>query len=286
MSKPPQITLEDGLTALREVGCRPTEDRAAWLCPRCRVAELTIAQNGAGPHFDCAGDCGDLGAYLATLVNGLPRGRAPKGDHVDEIEVVRDKLNLPELERIVKDGRLGDHYSFVLTDGRSVAIGPVSTLTSQAKFRNAFLPQMRRQAPRFKASDWDDVVERIEKAADERDTIATAEEEALGWIGGWVGRIHAPIVDTGDSGQVWDVLAAPAPAFRAAGGRLWIRLPDLLTWIERQTSTRITLRELSLRLARLGFTKPDDGGQLTARRGSEKRQARYWISPANFEATR
>ena len=288
MSGLPQITLEDGLTALREVGCRPTDDHAAWLCPRCRVAELTIAQNGAGPHFDCAGECGDLGAYLATTRSTACPAAAPTGDHVDEIEVVRDKLKLPELERIVKDGRLGDHYSFVLTDGRSVAIGPVSTLTSQAKFRNAFLPQMRAAGATLQG------VRLGRRRRADRESRRRAGHDRHSRRGGdgldrrlGCRRRGPPRSTSPTSRRSGTCSPARRRAFRTTDGRLYLRIDELKQWIDRHLNERVTQQELSLRLARLGFTRPDDGGQVTAyRAGEKKRQSRYWISPPDFEATR
>lgn len=282
MSGPAPLTLESAQRALRQIGCAPATEGGDWLCPRCGAATLTISQNGAGPRLECAGGCDGIGGYLEAVASL----KMPKGEHVDKREIVRDKLGLPELEGIRKDGRLGEHYSLRLKGGRIVAIGGVDALISQAKFRAAFLPQLRRLPPRHKPADWDAIVELMEQIAEERDTVASAEEEALTWLAGWLHHASVPVVDIADSAQLWDALAGPTPALRTTDGRLCLRLSELLLWIGRRTTERVTQRELSMRLARLGFTRPDDGGQLAARRGAETRRARYWISPAGFEATR
>lgn len=279
------LTLEDGLAMLRQHGCAPTDDRPTWLCPRCRTGDLNVSQNGGAPGFTCGGPrgCDDVGTWLTEMLkHSQGKDRATRGPHVDHVEVLRHHLQLPELQRIVKDGRRGENYQLVLQDGRVIAIGGVAVLTNQTRFRNAVLPQLRRLPPRLKPAQWDDVAEHTEQAAEERDTIASAEEEAVEWIADWLRRSSVPTVDLGDAEQLFDLLASPPRALVTPDGRLCLRLPELLRWIAQRTAERISTREMSTRLAALGFTKPSDGGQLQARRGSEIRKARYWISRPGF----
>jgi len=277
------LTLVVADRVLHQLGCGPTPESAAYTCPRCRTAHLTITSNGAGPTFTCQ-DCGDQSDRLQIAADGLPNGRSPKADYVVTVEVLRDKLKLPELERIVKHGRRGNSYELHLKGGRVVALGAIDGLISQAKFRAAFIPQVRRNPPRHKPADWDDVVEMIEQIAEERDAVVTDEDEAAGWIAGYTAQ--APVlrgVDTADSEQLYDLLGAGRgrlPPFFDRDGRLHLRLEDLVQWLGRQGGVYITSTALSTRLSQLDFERKRIG----ARWGGDLRRAWYVISPANLES--
>lgn len=282
MSGLPPLTLESIDRVLRQLGCGPTPESAAYTCVKCRTEHLTITSNGAGPIVTCA-DCGDLGAYLETVADGLPNGRGAKGAHVDVLEVLRDDLGIPELERVDKHGRMGSNYTLHLTDGRRIEIGSVATLLSQAKFRAAVLPQLRRSPKRQKQAKWDEIIDRIEAFAEERDTVATVEDETRGWLAGYLA--HAAVisaVDTGDSATVHDLIGGSRgglPPFFDREGRLHVRLEPVVQWLGRMAGVRVTAPELSMRLARMDFTRV----RLTGGKGEDTRRARVWVSPADFE---
>jgi len=277
-----RLTLEAVDRVLRQLGCGPTAESAAYTCVRCRTAHLVITANGAGPVVTCP-DCGDMGPYLETVAHGLPNGRGPKGEHVDVLEVLRDDLGIPELERIDKHGRMGSNYTLHLTDGRRIEIGSVVTLLSQAKFRAAVLPQLRRSPKRQKQAKWDEIVDRIEAFAEERDTVATLDDETRGWLAGYLA--HAAVtsaVDTGNSATLHDLIGGSRgglPPFFDREGSLHVRLEPVVQWLGRMAGVRVTTPELSNRLARMDFARV----RLTGTKDDDTRRARVWVSPAAFE---
>jgi hypothetical protein len=268
------IGLEDALRVLREQGC----GSGPYTCPRCKSSALAIGQNGAGPTFTCAGGCENIDAYLDAVASIA----VPQGAHVDHIAVLRDKLNLPELDKVVKHGRLGSAYDLHLSDGRIVAIGNMAIVISQAKFRTVFLPQVRRNPPRYKTDEWDKIVEHIEQAAEERDAVATQADETLSWVAGslTMGRLRRN-VNVSNSAELFELLApghgGKAPFFDTEG-RLHLRLEHIIEWLGR-SHLRVTQMELSARLSELDFERV----QHAARSGDETRKARYWVSTAGIE---
>lgn len=272
------VPLDQALRILREQGCGPNE-AGGYICPRCRAGALTILANGAGPEYRCAGGCDAIGGYLATVATLA----VPKGEHVDRLEVLRGKLKLPELQRIVKHGRMGSGYDLHLADGRIVVLGSMTILQSQAKFRAAFLPQVRRSPPRYKTADWDEVVELVEQSADERDTVSTLNDETLSWIAGAIAdRPLRRNIDTANAATLYELLAPGAngrPAFIDTHLRLHLRLEHLTTWLGRMNGVRVTQPELSTRLSGLDFER----ALHQARCGEKVRKARYWVSPPGLE---
>jgi hypothetical protein len=273
------VGLEDALRILKEQGCGPTPEKQMYTCPRCKTAALNITQNGAGPVFQCADGCVGIDATLEAIASLA----VPKGAHVDTIEVLRGKLNLPELERIVKHGRGGSSYNLHLNDGRVITIGSIAILAAQAKFRTVFLPQVRRNPPRYKPSDWDDIVEQIEQAAEERDAVATQADETMSWIAGSLHtnklRRNINLTSSSDMFELLGPGAAGKPPFFDQDGRLHLRLEHMLEWLGRFGGIRVTMPELSARLSELDFERT----QHAARHGDVTRKARYWVSPAGIE---
>jgi len=290
MTGPEPLTLVVADRILHQLGCGPTTDTAAYTCPRCRTAHLTITANGAGPTLTCPG-CGELSAYLQTCtklpsgrVAGVPGDGHPFGDNVDVLQILRDRLKCPELERIVKHGRRGNSYELHLKGGRVVALGAIDVLISQAKFRAAFIPQVRRNPPRHKPVEWDDVVEMIEQLAEERDAVATIEDETIGWIAGYLGRSSVTRgIDTSNTAAMFELLddaRGDLPPFFDCEGRLHIRLEGVVQWLGRMAGVRVSTTELSARLSALDFERV----RLAKRKGDDLRRAWVSISPAGFES--
>lgn len=272
------LTIEDAQRVLQMHGCWPAEPGERPTCPRCRNAKLTISQNGVGPTFHCDANCDGIGAWLEVAAS-VP---LPGGPNVDPVVVLREKLNLPELTKVVKHGRGGSAYNLHLDDGRVIAIGSIATLANQAKFRTAFLPQVRRSPPRYKVPEWDAIVEQIEQAAEERDAVATQADETMSWVFGslMTGRLKRN-VNVDNSAEMFDLLVTGSggrPSFFDQSGRLHLRLEHMIEWLGR-ISVRVTMPELSARLSELDFERV----QHAARRGDEIRKARYWVSPTGIE---
>jgi hypothetical protein len=276
MTEPAPLTADDIWRLLAQLGC--TSDDEPPRCPLCKTAELTITANGSGPHLTCARGCGHIGAYLQTIAS-LPGG--PKGEHVDKLAVLRDKLALPELRRVVKHGRRGDEYELHLEDGAVVELGPVAVILTQNLFRAAFLPQVRRNPPRYKPAVWDQISELIEQAAEEIET-ATGSEETIGWLMGYLRQQTIKRgVDLGDPAELYPVLKASHDVFADRDGCLHLRLAPFVQWLNRMAGVRVTVPALSTRLTALGFRR----AQHAARQGEQTTRGRYWTSPPDLEST-
>lgn len=280
MTEPAPLTTNDVKRLLAQLGCTGEGDAPAH-CPMCKTARLTITANGAGPHLTCSNGCDHIDAYLQTVAV-MPM---PRGPHVDKLAVLRDKLGLPELERIVKIGTQGSAYELHL-HGRDepVELGPIGNIISQPKFRAAFLPQVRRNPPvRYKADVWDQIAELIEQAAEEHG-IATEHEEMIGWLLAYLPTTALEShrgVDMAQPAMLFAQLKSTAPAFVDMEHCLHLRLQPFIQWLGRMTGVRVTLRELSGRLSAMGFERQ----QHAARNGTDTRNGRYWRSPQGFEET-
>jgi hypothetical protein len=277
MTEPgPSLTTEDVKRLLAQLGCAGEGDGPPR-CPVCKTAELTITTNGSGPHLACANGCGHIGAYLQAIA-ALPM---PKGSHVDRLAVLRDKLALPELERVVKHGRRGDEYELHLAEDVVVELGPIANITQQSRFRNAYLPQVRRNPPRYKNDVWDQIAELIEQVAEEV-SAATGNEELIGWLTGYLrNQTLKRHVDLDATSALHDLLKASCEVFIDTDGCLHLRLAAFAQWVNRMVGVRVSVPELSTRLTKLGFRRK----QHTARKGDEIANGRYWISPPNVEST-
>lgn len=278
------ISREAAERILREIGCAPEGEGSLGTCPVCRSAPLNISQNGNGPHFDCADGCDGIGAFLLGVASAPGADSSEEPDVPALLTLLRKRLALPELVEIVKHGRHGNSYILHLTGGRTVSIAGVTALLSQVRFRSAYLPQVRRNLPRFKAAGWDEIVEAIEQVAQERDAVATPEDETRGWLAGHLA--HATVmreVDTGSAARMFSLLGkrGSPPPFFDREGRLHVRLEPVVEYLGRFGGARVTTPELSTRLSQLGF----DGRRLAARQGEEVRRARYWVSSPGFEDT-
>ena len=271
------VPLETAIRILKERGCTDP-----YICPQCerngQTSALTISQNGAEPTFTCAAGC-NVAAWLRTVTTLAN----PRGPQIDLLEQIRGDLNLPELEKIVKHGRGGSAYSMHLNDGRVVTVNGVTILANQARFRQAFLPQVRRNPKRHKAADWDNVVERIEQAAEERDAVATQGDETLSWIAGALhtGRLQRN-VNIDNSAEMFNMLAPGRdgrPPFIDQHNRVYLRLEHMIEWLGRLAGIRVTQPELSSRLSELDFERK----QLQARKGDQVHKGRYWVSPPGLE---
>lgn len=282
MNGPAPLTLEAADRALLSQGCGPTAEQGSYTCPICKpcgiASALTIHVNGDGPAFSCANGCDGVYGVLQTIASLS----TPKGERVDDLAVLRDKLRAPEIKRVIKHGRHGTAYIFELDDGRQVEFDGIGAITSQPRFRAAFLPQMRRNPPRFKTSDWDDVAELIERVAEERDSVATTEDETTGWLAGYVEQASVQRnVDIGNAAEMFTLLGAQRgqlPALIDQQGRLHVRLGELVLWLDRRGGARVTAPQLSARLSRLGFERV----RHAARNGDQLRRAWYAVSPPRF----
>lgn len=263
------------------------EGRTVTRCPACGIDDaLTFSEDAFGKAtLDCEHDTPEdiekkirQGLARIELLNDNPLG------------YVKDILDEPGLTEIIKHGRGGASYVLHYTDGDQVELGSIAALLSQPKFKAAYLPQRRRMPTKhtLKDAQWVRLVEAIERASVERDTVTGDTEEVRGWLARYLRSTKAVDLNTEDTEGLYDFLTADAGPFTDPHGRLHIRLSDLAAWINQIGGGRITSRDLSARLSELGF----EHAQPSARRPShvhktrqtpDVRKQRYYASPPNLD---
>lgn len=280
--------VRDALDGLGTNKLTATEDgRTAARCPACGIDDaLTITEDAFGnATLDCDHDTPDQ--IERALRKGLARLQKLDGDPLD---YVRDILDEPDLKEIVKHGRGGASYILHYTDESTVELGNVSILLSQAKFKAAYLPQRRRMPTRhtLKEAQWIRLIEAIERAAIERDTVTGDADEARGWISRYLRSNREITVNTTDSEGLYDFLTPDAGPFRDQDGHLHIRLGDLAAWVNQVGGGRITSRELSTRLSELHFEQAQPSARRPAHvhkdnRHPDVRKQRYYRAAHDFD---
>lgn len=273
------LTRADIDQALAALGCPSTiDDRTT--CPHCEQdGALTISQNGGPePHLACAHGCEE--ASVRAMVVAAVR-QARRSGSFDPLDRVRAALDMPGITRIVKHGR-GHAYVLELGDGTSVDLGTTADLFVRRRMEAAILATARVMIPTAKTDAHRQLVADIEAAADEIGDALSVEEETLSLLVEYLdAHNYARHVDLDDKANLWDVLYDGGP-FMTVDGRLHIRLEKFTDWCRRM-GQRMTRQEMSQRLGRLGFVKPDEGGRIDVRRGEKKIQRKFWVSPADFE---
>jgi hypothetical protein len=182
-----------------------------------------------------------------------------------------------------KNGGQGADYGLVLAGVGDVALGPADWLLQPRKVRAAILDAAN-IAIRLPSNDrWGEVVEVLCAAAEIRDVSITDSEVTREWLASFLDLgYHSTGVNLADAEHLHDILGSDPGALTDTEGRVHIRLPALLRYIERALGTRgVTARQLAQRLGALGFVKR----QLSARPagGGAPAKLRVWQSPPNFD---
>ncbi len=280
--EPGVLTIDQALAALARNGHAPRASDGRGHCPLCTSEwTLAISQNGNGAHLTCDSGCDSehiRGALLAE------RNRARLADTPSsKLDQLRAQLKLPGLSRVIKRGKDGDAYDLELDDGRRIELGSASDLLRHHHMKAAILGKADVLIKPRKPAEHEAVVELLVQTAELDDQVMTTDEETRAWLGAYVSETHVATLDLNDSGALYEYLgnlSCLGPFI--ADGRLHVRLRNIATWLNRTGGGRVTVPELSMRLARLKF----ETTQPSARNGDQTRKARYWRSPAGFEVER
>jgi len=270
------ISVEDAVAAAQRMALKPDEHGRAT-CPSCHQAKaLTISQSGDGAHLECAVGCD--GAEIGILLRHVNKLAALAGTADTPIQQLRDQLTLPGLARVIKYGAAGEAFDLELENGTRVELGTARDVLNLRSFEAAIAGVTGIVIPAKTAAEHRKLVQLLLDVAELREATS-ADDELHEWLEGFERTcIYRRHVDTSDKPSLYDVVKA-GQSFKDVDGRLYVRLADLRTYVTRQLGERTTGRELSRRLGRLGFTKPDHGGQIAVRQGAETTSGRYWISP-------
>lgn len=253
---------------------------------RCPIGggEVTISPNGAtAPDggrvvADVIDTCGHELLELTGALKLTAAGRAAK----DHWQILGDLLGLSVVGATNYGG--GEAYDLHLFDGRRVELGGAHNMLDRRRFEAAVIRGAKNLKVDLSAKDHRAAVAIIARYAEDRE-LDTADDEIAGWLGDFTRRLT--VVDMANRKRLAEQLQSRESFIDQATRRLYLRLGDLALYVNRMTGSRTTERELGVRLARQGFTRPDDGGQITLRPGpgQDPLKVRYWASPEERLAT-
>jgi hypothetical protein len=283
-----KLTLKEVFEGLRGLGIeKARSDDEGYVhtnCPVCGTeGALRIGDGAFGLTLECENNTPDQ--IEGAIRYGISRLRKAVEN---PIQYVRETLEEPTLKHIIKHGKAGSSYILQFEDDTTVELGGAAVLTSQTKFRIAYLPQRRRLPTKYalKEGPWNRLVECIEQAAEERDNVTSDAEEARGWVHGFVRQTRGAALDTTDTEALYDHLTSDAGTFTDQDHRLHVRLTELTAWVNHVGGGRgITGRDLSTRLSELGFTKVQHAARRPSHitRGPDTKKVRYYASTPHFD---
>jgi hypothetical protein len=206
--------------------------------------------------------------------------RDENDEDVDALELARKRLKLPTLASVIRRAREDALYDFELEDGTILPVGP--TLLDPRRVEAAIEGHTDGAPPYYSPAKFRPIANALHKIADLRDTGATASNETRAWLADFVGEQAArALVDVESPDALAEVLPYSA-AFRGTDRRIYVHLPGLVRWVTRVYGARTTTRDLSARLARLGFESAQPSARVD---GDRVVKRRLWVSPAGFDPT-
>ncbi|HEX5527225.1 MAG TPA: hypothetical protein VFX44_08540 [Solirubrobacterales bacterium] len=197
------------------------------------------------------------------------------------MDFLRRQLRSPDLRRVIKHGRSNSLWDLELQNGDRVPLGNSEQIQEPKKVRGALL-SVGRPIKRFSLKEFDPVTEALALVAEVEDTIASEDEETAAWVASFVGHWGGGQARRLEGDHLVHLLESPddIPVFRDGEGRIYLRLARLAQHVTKHIGQRTTVRDLSARLDRAGFASR----QLSARSGERVLKARYWHSPAGYDA--
>lgn len=288
-------TLDQALDALARMS-PDTLTGGPYHCPWCdpnhqQDPGLHVNQNGTGPHYDCqtgtpATGCDPTIIERFVIANARAAPITIETTLEDETRAQLHTLLIDKsgkhltVARIIKQGRYVD---IQLEDGRVAELGTAAQMLNRRQFEANILDQLDVLIEPLKVPEHRQMVAGMVAVAERRE-IATTADETLDWINGHLNTRRTSPVDLTNPEQLRDlILNGAGRPFRTPDGAIGVTLAELRSYITNRLNDKINQADLSTRLGRLGFTKPSEGGQLSARQGGKVAKQRYWISPPGFE---
>lgn len=227
---------------------------------------------GDGENDELARLRAENAALKAARASGSP-------DATETLQLARELLGQPKLQRVVKSGASNAVYDLEMTGGKRIPIGNYDDLLTFRKVRRAIGDAGYGLIPYYGAKEFH---EKVGTALDsivevEDDSGFTEAEEARTWIASFVADTPTKPVAMDDPEQLATWL--DEHSFRGDDDRLYVGLEPLVRHVKQRVGTRVTTREVAARLGRLGFKNR----RLSARVGAKVEKGRYWISPPGFD---
>lgn len=202
------------------------------------------------------------------------------GDECSALDFLRWRLRLA-IAAVAKLGTDADaEYDLRLEDGTTIRLGTAEHVLDARRARTAIFARTGYAVARLKAPEWDQVAEAIARVAETVDTGATQDAETRAWLAAFA-RAVGTRLDEQDREEFATALDDDWASRAIVGSeRLYVHLPALIEWTNRQQRLRLTAAQLSARLVRLGFAKRRE----TVRRadGTQARR-QLWHSPLGFD---
>lgn len=247
---------------------------------------LQITQNERGAHVECSRGCPplEIEAYARAILTVAPAPSAP----TDPLALVAadleaaDPVHLRGLQRVTRYGEDGDVIELHFDNGRVLDLGSAEQLQRQDHCLRRFARTGAYPDP-LKAPDYRKFMRALTAAAEQREGAGSLGDEAADWLDSFA-RQHGSTLRLLDLTTTEGKLTAISNAdlgqpFRDTARRLHVRPDAVARWLRRTDVAHLTGRELTSRLARLGFHSQ----QVSARgKDSETRKVRVWVSPPGF----
>jgi hypothetical protein len=200
------------------------------------------------------------------------------GRVVAAIDYAQRKLALPQLERLVNYSAEKPRFAIELKDGRRLHVGGTSELRKPEVIADLIADATDRYPPAFSAAKFRPVATALRLIAELEDHGASPSDETRAWLGSYTKERLVTARDLEDDDDRRKA-TANGQTF-TTGGRIYIYLPDFLSYVRTMRLAQITLPDLSERIQTIGFTE----AKITAPRTEGKQpQRRYWQSPDGYD---
>lgn len=153
----------------------------------------------------------------------------------------------PDITRITQRGRDQDaRFTFTLRDGRTIHIGTIDTLFSQAKLARALAVTTGTVIEPLKPAEWRQCIAALIHYAVE--VHETPDETGQAILRDWIAAYAANAAETRDDSAI---LKEPF----THDGHIHIYAQGLARYIRRESGDKVNLSDLYATLADLGFTR-------------------------------
>jgi hypothetical protein len=237
-----------------------------------------MAARDGGERVSTTVDAEQLEAALTAITITDEEGEARQA-----LPLARGRLGLPTLCRVIKRGRVNALYDLELEDGTIIELGPIGHLRDPRRVEEAIADVTGHFPPYYSRPKFGDIANALLALAEIVDDGETPRTTTGEWVAELLDRGWARIVDLDDPQQRSEAIAG-AFAFRAADGRIYLRLQELERHVRLFLRIPTTRRDLTARLQRLGFEQHRLLEVHARRDQGERRVRRYWRSPIGWDA--
>ena len=208
------------------------------------------------------------------------------GELCDPLALARRELRLDRhprlLKRVIRRSRVDPLFDLELADGTLIPVGDAEAMLDPRKVARALAATILHAPPHYGSSRFRDCGRALLHISELEDTGTTPGSELCAWLAELLNTVSAMPIDLEDASARQEALTHAHRAFWATDERLYVHLPALEEYVRRFLHVPTTTRDLTARLARLGF-EPHRVEGPRHERGARIAKRRYWRSPPGFD---